>query len=137
MTNESTGPCENATNEPTDAYLRDRKVLKRSRIRRSKIKSRIKNNELRPTVACEIVTNEPTDARENTTNEPTAGYGNPPNEPTASPENATNEPSFAAIGKVGHGVGMTLGMSEETIAFGLSSVAVAPDGRLRPTSVRT
>jgi hypothetical protein len=96
--NEATDACEIVTNEPTDAYPRERKVLKRS-TSRIKIKSRIKNKDRRPTVACEIVTNKPTGPCENVTNEPTVGFGNPPNEPTASPENVTNEPSFAAIGK--------------------------------------
>jgi hypothetical protein len=71
--NESADARENTTNEPAVAYLRERKVLKRSRIR-IKIKSRITNKHHRPAADCENVTNEPTDARENTTNEPTVAY---------------------------------------------------------------
>jgi hypothetical protein len=60
-TTESTDVCEIATNEPTVAYQRERKFVKRSRI---------KDKDRRPTVASENVTNEPTDASENVTNEP-------------------------------------------------------------------
>jgi hypothetical protein len=83
-TNEPTDVCEIATNEPTFAYQRERKVLKRSRI---------KNEDRRPTVAYENVTNEPTVTRENTTNELSADFEIATNEPTDTCENVTNEPT--------------------------------------------
>jgi hypothetical protein len=102
-TNEPTDVCEILTNEPTVAYQRERKVLKRSRI---KIKSKIKNKDRRRTVACENVSNEPTvddenptdkptDACENVTNEPTDAHGSDTNEPADACENVTNEPTDA------------------------------------------
>ena len=92
-TNEPTDDHENATNEPTDAYQRERKVLKRSRI---KIKSRIKNKDRRPTVACENVSNEPTVDDENPTDEPTDARENMTNEPTVGREIVSNGPLLAA-----------------------------------------
>ena len=91
--NEATDARENVTNEPSDANQKEGKDLNRSRI---KIKSRIKNEDRRPTVDGENVTNEPTDACQNVTNEPTVPENNATNEPTDVCENMTNEPTRAA-----------------------------------------
>ena len=134
---EPTVACENVTNEPTDAYQRECKVLKTSRI---KITSRIKNEDRRPTVGYEIVTNEPTVGCENLTNEPndpcdivtnepaaasepaagfenttiepTADHENPTDEPTAQAQNLTIEPTLAALGEDTRGVVTTAVMND-------------------------